>query len=90
MGLEPSGPHQGLPWPCEAGVAFFLWWVGHPQILRWARVRVGPSGYFYMVSERVILPRAHVGSHHARFNFEVAKSAPHVNQAQEWSSPVPR
>ncbi|PKI59115.1 hypothetical protein CRG98_020481 [Punica granatum] len=43
-----------------------------------------------MVSERVMLPRTHVGSHHARFDFEVAKSAPPVNQAQEWSGSVPR
>ncbi|PKI54051.1 hypothetical protein CRG98_025545 [Punica granatum] len=49
-----------------------------------------PKWVFYMVSERVMLPHAHVGSHNARFDFEVAKSALHVNHAQEWSGPVPR
>ncbi|PKI32903.1 hypothetical protein CRG98_046707 [Punica granatum] len=43
-----------------------------------------PKWKFYMVSKRVMFMRARVGSQHAIFSFEVAKSAPHVNPAQEW------
>ncbi|PKI37736.1 hypothetical protein CRG98_041887 [Punica granatum] len=40
-----------------------------------------PKWKFYMVSERVMLPHAHVGSHHAIFSFEAAKSAPHIGSS---------
>ncbi|PKI33369.1 hypothetical protein CRG98_046235 [Punica granatum] len=33
-----------------------------------------PKWVFYMVSERVMFPRTHVGSHHARFDFELRPS----------------
>ncbi|PKI58793.1 hypothetical protein CRG98_020783 [Punica granatum] len=43
---------------------------------------------FYMISERITFLRACVGSHHARFDFEAVKSAPHINQARQWSGLV--